>query len=127
MLDFFRDALLEIQGIDSEKAKMERFLKNQEKKENREKDKIIIPISIKKIIQVLSALYLVSCATTFGIVMKSGAWLLIVKAILQIIVVGTLFILLFFKNKRTEIICIGLMLMIFIIQYLSVYIFTVNG
>lgn len=121
MLDFFRDSLLELQGIDSEKAKMERLMKKQQR--NEKKDKILIPLSIKKMIQALSAFYMVSCVSSMIILLQNGLNLLLIKFILQILISSSLFVLMFFKTKKAEIISIVLIILFIVLQYSGTFLF----
>lgn len=122
MFEFFRDTILELQGIDSDKAKMERLLKEQKKNEKK-KEKIIIPKTVKSGIQILSAFSIVSNISTLVIIINSkGTEMgMLIKLIPQLAVSIALFVLMFFKNKKTEIISIALIVLFVLIQYFGFY------
>lgn len=121
MFDFFRDTFLELSGIDSDLAKLERAKKEQAKKEKKEKDKIIIPSWVKKFIMAFSAIYLVSCLGTFQIILNSGIVTMIVRYVVQIVSACAIFILMLFKSKKTEIAGIVLIVLFFILQYSGLF------
>ncbi len=122
MLDWFRDGLLELQGIDSNKAKLERELKKQEKFKS--KEKVFIPVFLKKMIQTLSAVYIVSCISMIRIVFNSGTFAMILKSGIQLVTAIAIFILLFFKNKKAELISIGLIILLIVLQNVFAFVIT---
>ena len=126
LFDFLRDITLEMQGIDSKKAEYEREQKRLNKKEIADKEKILIPIWIKKTILIFGMLYLISCIGTLPIIIKSEIILLAIRSILQIVIVIAVLILSNIKKKNAEI-AIIILVVIFVLLQNSGLIIIANG
>lgn len=116
MFDIFRDIALELQGIDSEKAELEREKKRLEKKNRDKEEKVILPIWAKKIVSVIAIVYLLSCMGTLPIMFNTNIALLAIRSVVQIVVAIAILILINIKNKKTEIASIVLIVIFFILQ-----------
>lgn len=123
MLDFLRDTYLELSGIDSSLAEKERKEKAKLKKEKEKK--IIIPKYAKKIISIFIVLYLISCLGTFQIILKSENIMLIIRSAVQILDAILVIVFINIKNKKTELIGIGLIVLFFVLQYMGIVIFSI--
>lgn len=116
MFDIFRDIALELQGIDSEKAELEREKKRLEKKNRDKEEKVILPIWAKKFVSVIAIVYLLSCMGTLPIMFNTNITLLVIRSVVQIVVAIAILILINIKNKKTEIASIVLIVIFFILQ-----------
>lgn len=121
MFDFFRDTYLELSGIDSDLAKLERAKKEEEKKSKNKR--IVIPNWIKKFIMTISVLYLISCFGTFQIIWKSGNILLIIRSAFQMVLAVMIFVLMLYRNKKAEIAGLVAIVIFFILQYSGLLMF----
>lgn len=116
MFDIFRDIALELQGIDSEKAELEREKKRLEKRNRDKEEKVILPIWTKKFVSVIAIVYLLSCMGTLPIMFNTNIALLAIRSVVQIVVAIAILILINIKNKKTEIASIVLIVIFFILQ-----------
>lgn len=116
MFDIFRDIALEMQGIDSQKAELEREKKRLEKKDNDKAEKIIIPKYMKKFVSIIVIVYLLSCIGTLPIIFNTNITLLAIRSVVQLAVAVGILILINIKNKKTEIASIVLIVIFFVLQ-----------
>ena len=116
MFDIFRDIALEMQGIDSQKAELEREKKRLEKKDNDNAEKIIIPKYMKKFVSIIVIVYLLSCIGTLPIIFNTNITLLAIRSVVQLAVAVGILILINIKNKKTEIASIVLIVIFFVLQ-----------
>ena len=116
MFDIFRDIALEMQGIDSQKAELEREKKRLEKKDNDKAEKIIIPKYMKKFVSIIVIVYLLSCIGTLPIIFNTNITLLAIRSVVQLAVAVGILILINIKNKKTEIARIVLIVIFFVLQ-----------
>lgn len=126
MFDILRDIALEMQGIDSQKAELEREKKKLEKRDIDKNEKIIIPKYMKKFVSVITIVYLLSCMGTLPIMFNTEIALLVIRSIIQIIVAIGILILINIKNKKTEIASIVLIVIFFVLQNSGLFILA-NG
>lgn len=126
MFDILRDIALEMQGIDSQKAELEREKKKLEKRDIDKNEKIIIPKYMKKFVSVITIVYLLSCMGTLPIMFNTEIALLAIRSIIQIIVAIGILILINIKNKKTEIASIVLIVIFFVLQNSGLFILA-NG
>lgn len=116
MFDILRDIALEMQGIDSQKAELEREKKKLEKRDIDKNEKLIIPKYMKKFVSVITIAYLLSCMGTLPIMFNAKIALLAIRSVIQIIVAIGILILINIKNKKTEIASIVLIVIFFVLQ-----------
>lgn len=116
MFDILRDIALEMQGIDSQKAELEREKKKLEKRDVDKNEKLIIPKYMKKFVSVITIVYLLSCMGTLPIMFNTEIALLAIRSVIQIIVAIGILILINIKNKKTEIASIVLIVIFFVLQ-----------
>ena len=121
ILDLLRDMTLEMRGIDSHKAEIERQKQKIEKKELEKKEKIILPKWVKNFIFIVSILYLISCVGTFPLMIKSGVLFLIVRSVIQIVIAVSIMVLMKIKSKKAEVLGIGLVVIFLILQNSSIF------
>lgn len=126
MFDIFRDIALELQGIDSGKAELEREKKRLEKRNRDKEEKVILPIWAKKFVSVIAIVYLLSCMGTLPIMFNTNITLLAIRSVVQIVVAIAILILINIKNKKTEIASIVLIVLFFILQNSGLFILA-NG
>lgn len=126
MFDILRDIALEMQGIDSQKAELEREKKKLEKRDVDKNEKLIIPKYMKKFISVITIVYLLSCMGTLPIMFNTEIALLAIRSVIQIIVAIGILILINIKNKKTEIASIVLIVIFFALQNSGLFILA-NG
>lgn len=126
MFDILRDIALEMQGIDSQKAELEREKKKLEKRDVDKNEKLIIPKYMKKFVSVITIVYLFSCMGTLPIMFNTEIALLAIRSVIQIIVAIGILILINIKNKKTEIVSIVLIVIFFVLQNSGLFILA-NG
>lgn len=126
MFDILRDIALEMQGIDSQKAELEREKKKLEKRDVDKNEKLIIPKYMKKFVSVITIVYLLSCMGTLPIMFNTEIALLAIRSVIQIIVAIGILILINIKNKKTEIASIVLIVIFFVLQNSGLFILA-NG
>lgn len=126
MFDILRDIALEMQGIDSQKAELEREKKKLEKRDVDKNEKLIIPKYMKKFVSVIIIVYLLSCMGTLPIMFNTEIALLAIRSVIQIIVAIGILILINIKNKKTEIASIVLIVIFFVLQNSGLFILA-NG
>lgn len=122
MFDVLRDIALELKGIDSEKAELEREKKKLEKRNRNKEEKVILPIWTKKFVSVIAIFYLLSCMGTLPIMFNTNFMLLAIRSVVQIVVAVAILILINIKNKKTEIASIVLIMMFFVLQNSGLFI-----
>lgn len=117
MFDLFRDIILEAQGIDSEKAEIERAKRKKEK----DKNKIIFSIGVKRVVVGFSIFFLIMSIMQLPVFLLAGNILYFIRGFLQVgLVIGTLICLKVHK-KKSEIIAIIFIVIFFILQYSTLY------
>lgn len=100
MFDILRDIALEMQGIDSQKAELEREKKKLEKRDVDKNEKLIIPKYMKKFVSVITIVYLLSCMGTLPIMFNTEIALLAIRSVIQIIVAIGILILINIKKQE---------------------------
>lgn len=126
MFDVLGDIVLEMQGIDSQKAELEREKKKLEKRDIDKNEKLIIPKYIKRFVSVITIVYLLSCMGTLPIMFNTKIALFAIRSVIQIIVAIGILILINIKNKKAEIASIVLVVIFYVLQNSGLFILA-NG
>lgn len=121
MFDFFRDIVLEAQGIDSSAAAKERSERQKEEKMLRKKQRIIFSKGAKILIFIFGILYLIVAG--FGIVaMKQSMALNVYQLIRSITLIScdiAALICLIVNKKKAEVAALILIIVFLIAQYFT--------
>jgi len=117
MFDFFRDILLESQGIDSDKAQREK----QGKREQKKLARFIFSRSAKTFIYIVGGFYI--ALAVFNIVSLWGteSKLSIVKYVFLSLVDLSILVSLAINKKRSEIYALIVIVVFLILLYVSIY------
>lgn len=115
MLDFFKDTYLEMSGVDTQKLKKER----EEKKKKEER--YIFSKKIRILTIILGIIYLFIAGSEIVILASySGSIMFILKILFQILIDIAAIVCLVLKKKEYEKIALVLIILFFMVGYLSV-------
>lgn len=119
MLDFFKDTYLEMSGVDTQKLKKER----EEKKKKEKEERYIFSKKIRILTIILGIIYLLIAGSEIVILARySCSIMLILKILFQVLIDIVVIVCLVLKKKEYEKIALALIVLFFVVGYMSVLI-----